>query len=99
MGLGTRKNLEHFRDVLLNPLNTGNLFQNFRGNPCLLATLRENELTFFMTFSVKVVYETRKNLEHFRHIAVNSLNPGLIFLFYGFVVVGNVMVKRTNGFL
>ena len=43
VGLVTRNNLEHFRDVLFNPMNTGNLFQHVRGNPLLLATLRENE--------------------------------------------------------
>ena len=40
-------NLEHFRDVPFNSLNTGNLFQHFRGNPYLLATLLENEWTDF----------------------------------------------------
>ena len=37
--LGTRNNVEQFRDVPLNPLYT---FRHFRGNPCLLATLRKN---------------------------------------------------------
>ena len=47
MALGTRNNLGYFRDVPFNPLNTENLFQHFRGNPCLLATLWENEWTDF----------------------------------------------------
>ena len=34
-GLGTRNNLKHSRDVPFSPLNTWNLFQHFRGNPCL----------------------------------------------------------------
>ena len=49
--LGTRNNLEYFRDVLFNPLNTG-IFFNIFVEICLLATLRENEwLDFHENFS------------------------------------------------
>ena len=36
----------------------------------------------FMNFSEKVGHQTRDDLEHFRDIAVNPLNPGLIFFYF-----------------
>ena len=52
----------------------------------------------FMNFSGKVSLKTRNNLQHFCHVAVNPLNPGLIFLFPGFAFLGDIMEKRVNGF-
>ena len=51
-----------------------------------------------MKFSTKVGHETRNNPEHFKDVAVNPLNPGLIFLFPELVFVSIVMEKRENGF-
>ena len=64
------------------------------GDPCLLATLRENEWTDFHEIFSKGW--TRDNLENFQDIAVNPLNPGSISLFYGFVIVGDIMIKKTG---
>ena len=46
-----------------------------------------------MEFYPMVGHETRNNLEHFRDVSVNLLNPGLIFLF-----ASNDIKKRVNGF-
>ena len=56
-----------------------------------------NERTF-IKFSANVAHETGNNLEHFRDVAVNPLNPESIVLFFGFATVGN-MEKRANGLL
>ena len=53
----------------------------------------------FSKTSGKVAHETRNNLEHYRDVAVNPLNTGSIFLFSGFVIVGNIMGKRAYRFL
>ena len=42
--------------------------------------------------------DTGSNLEHFRDVTVNPLNPGSIYLFLGSVFVCNIMEKRVNGF-
>ena len=51
-----------------------------------------------MRFSDKDGLDTRSNLEHFRDVAVNPLNPGSIYLFSGSSFVCNIMEKRVNGF-
>ena len=51
-----------------------------------------------MKFSEKDGLDTRSNLEDFRDVAVNPLNPGSIHLFSGSVFVCNIMEKRVNGF-
>ena len=51
-----------------------------------------------MKFSAKFAHETMNNLEYFRGDVVNPLNTGLIFLFFGFGIVGNIMEKRANRF-
>ena len=52
----------------------------------------------FMKFLRKFGHETRKDLEHFGDVAVNSFDPGSIFLFSGSVFVSNIMEKQLNGF-
>ena len=52
----------------------------------------------FIKFSAKFAHETRNNLKHFRDVVGNPLNPRLIFLFSRFMIVGNTLEKRTNGF-
>ena len=51
-----------------------------------------------MKFSEKDGHDTRNNLEHFRDVTVNPLNPGSIYLFPGYVFVCNIIEKRVNGF-
>ena len=51
-----------------------------------------------MKFSEKDGHDTRSNLEYFQDVAVNPLNPGLIYLFPGSVFVCNIMEKMVNGF-
>ena len=51
-----------------------------------------------MKFSEKDGHDTGSNLEHFRDVTVNPLNPGSIYLIPGFVLVCNIMEKRVNGF-
>ena len=88
--------MEHSKKIwsfMLNPLGTGFLFPCFQGNPCLLATLRENDWTEFHDISAKFGYDTGNNLEHFRDVLINPLLPGPIFLFPGFVLVSNIMEK------
>ena len=45
----------------------------------------------FMKFSEKDGHDTESNLEHFRDVAVNPLNPESIYLFPGPVFVCNIM--------
>ena len=52
----------------------------------------------FMKFLEKDRLDTRSNLEHFRDVAVNPLNPESIHQFSGSVFVCNIMEKRVNGF-
>ena len=52
----------------------------------------------FMKFSAKAAHETMDNLKDFRDVALNPLNTGSIFLFSGFVIVGNIMETRADGF-
>ena len=51
-----------------------------------------------MKFSEKDEHDTGSNLEYFRDVTVNPLNPRSIFLFPGSVFVYNIMEKRVNGF-
>ena len=64
----------------------------------MLATVQENKRTDFHGILANVAHETRNNLKHFGDVAVNSLNPGLSFLFSRFVIVGNSMEQRADGF-
>ena len=52
-----------------------------------------------MKFFEKGGLHTRSNLEHFRDVTVNPLNPGSIYLFPGSVFDCNIMEKRVNEFL
>ena len=51
-----------------------------------------------MKFSEKDGLDTRSNLEHFRDVAVNPVNPGSIYLCSGSVLVCIILEKRVNGF-
>ena len=53
----------------------------------------------FIKFSGKVTHETRNNLEHFQVVAVKLFDPGLIFLFSGFVFASNIMVNSERIFM
>ena len=88
---GTRNHPEHFRDGPFYPLHTENIFRQFGGNSCVLGTLRIINDWIFMKFSATVGHETRNILEHFWDVAANPLNPGSVFLFSGFVIVGYIM--------
>ena len=86
--LGTRNNLEYFRSVLFNPLNTG-IFFNIFMEICLLATLRENGwLHFHEIFSKDCTWDKEQFLTFSGwDVAINPLNTGPIFLFSGLVIV------------
>ena len=51
-----------------------------------------------MKFAEKDGLDTSSNLEQFRDVTVNPLDPGSIYLFPGSVFVCNVMEKQVNGF-
>ena len=61
-----RNNLENLRGDMFNPLHTGFLFIFFQGNPCLLATLRQNVWTDFHDFLGKIGHGTRTIWNIFR---------------------------------
>ena len=54
----------------------------FRSNPCLLAALQKSGWANFHEIFRKG-HDTGSNLEHFRDVTVNPLNPGSIYLFQG----------------
>ena len=51
-----------------------------------------------MTFSGKIVHETKNNLKHFRVAVINPLNSELICLSCESVIFSTIMEKRLNGF-
>ena len=67
--------------VTFTPLNAGVLFLCFQGNLFLLATLRGNGWTDFQ-LSVPMRHAGH-TVEDYRCVAVDSLNPCLMFLFPG----------------
>ena len=65
----------------------------------LLSSIAETRVErISMKFSEQDGPDTGSNLEHFRDIMINPLNPGSIYLFPGSVFVCNIMEKRANGF-
>ena len=101
MGHGTRNNLEHFQHVPFNPLNTGIFFLLFRWNSFLLTTLRKNgSMDFHKIFSKGWTWHKEKCWKFLEccGLAVNPLNPGLIFLFRWSVFVNNIVEKIVNVF-
>ena len=49
-------------------------------------------------FSANAAHETWNNLKYLQDVAGNPLITRLSCLFSGFVIAGNVMEKRANGF-
>ena len=66
--------------------STQAFLSTFRRNPWLLTALQKNGWTDFHEIFTKGRFDTRSNLEHFRVVTVNPLNPGSIYLFPGFVL-------------
>ena len=98
VGLDARNNLKHFKDAPFNALNTA-LFLDFSEDSMFVSSIAEKTVErFFMNFSEKDGHDRKRNLEHFRDVAVNPLNPGSIYLFRGSVFVCNIMEERVNGF-
>ena len=97
----TEKRLNGFslnRDVPFNPLNTGFFFEFSEESVSVSNITGKRVERMFVKFLAKDGYETKNNLEYFRNVAVNSLNPGSIFLFPGSVFVSNIIEKLVNGF-
>ena len=57
----------------------------FRKSVSVIDIMEKTDERIFMNFSEKAGHETRNNVEHFRDVAVNPLNPGSIFIFSGSV--------------
>ena len=74
-----------FSGCSIKPLWTQDFFPLLRSNPCLLQLCRKTVERIFMTFSEKDGHDTGSNLEYFRDVTVNPLNPGSIYLFPGSV--------------
>ena len=51
-----------------------------------------------MKFSENDGQDTGSNVENFRDVTVNHVNPVSIYLFPGTVFVWNIKEKRVNGF-
>ena len=71
-----------FRHVPFNSMNTWNHFWHYPGNPCLLATLWENEWADFHEIVNKGWTWDKEESRTFFWILVSPLNPGSIFLFW-----------------
>ena len=68
---------------MLNTFYTGYLFIFFKVIRDCEQNYGKTDERIFMKYVGKVRHETRINLEHFRDLAVNVLNPGsIIFIFW-----------------
>ena len=78
---------------------THDYFPTFSEKCMSLSSITEKRFNgFSIFFFEKDGHDTWNNLEHFRDVTVNPLNPGSIYIFPGSVFVCNIMEKRVSRF-